>query len=56
MTPNEFFEQMKMIADRCGDDKEALHYSMDRLMCILLRELGYEKGVEFFEDTPKWYA
>lgn len=56
MTPEEFLEQMKMIADRCSDDKEDLHKSMDRLMCMLLRELGYENGVEFFENAPKWYS
>jgi hypothetical protein len=56
MTPEEFFEQMKMVSDRCGDDKEDSHKCMDRLMCLVLRELGYEKGVEFFENAPKWYA
>lgn len=56
MTPDEFFNQMQMIYDRCKYDTEAMHYSMDRLMCIVLRELGYEKGVEFFENAPKWYA
>jgi len=47
---------MKMIVDRCGDDKEDLHKGMDRLMCMLLSELGYTDGVEVFENTPKWYS
>ena len=56
MTPEEFFNEMWMIRARCGNDEELVHGEMDDLMCHLLRELGYEKGVEIFEDTPKWYA
>jgi hypothetical protein len=56
MTPEEFLEQMKVIVGRHDYDKEDIHRCMDRLMCMLLRELGYEEGVEFFENTPKWYA
>ena len=37
-------------------DKEGRHQDADRLMCIVLRKLGYGKGVEIFENADKWYA
>lgn len=56
MTPERFYNEMKIISKAYKDDKEAVHMYMDDFMCDLLRELGYEKGVEVFENTPKWYA
>lgn len=32
------------------------HISMDYLMCTVLRELGYDEGVDIFMNTEKWYA
>lgn len=29
---------------------------MDDYICEVLRALGYEEGVEIFENTPKWYS
>ena len=54
ITPQEFYERMKDLAD--GRDREAVHGSMDDLMCEALRSLGYSDGIDVFEDTPKWYA
>lgn len=63
ITPEEFAECMQRLQDRLNDPKESLHYdkelthmSMDDLMCETLRELGYEKGIDIFEETEKWYA
>ena len=60
MTPEEFKKEMLYAQNiRRTDgrfDQEYAHRYMDRLMCDLLRELGYGEGVEIFEDTPKWYA
>lgn len=61
MTPEEFKNEMAdiveyhMKGDRCWD-RENVHRNMDRLMCDLLRELGYGEGVDVFELAPKWYA
>ena len=38
------------------NDKEDRHRVMDRLMCDLLRKLGYGDGIDVFEKTSKWYA
>ena len=44
-----------MIELRTGDE-EGDHGAMDDLMGKQLRELGYGKGVDIFNDTDKWYA
>lgn len=53
MTPEEFAEKMKALI---SGDLECQHCDMDDLMCQLLRSLGYEKGVEIFEEADKWYS
>ena len=40
-------------SDMTEDDK---HVAMDQLMCDTLRSLGFETGVEIFENTYKWYS
>lgn len=54
MTPEEFYKQMLMIAEL--DDVEKRHDEMDALMASTLESLGYEKGIEIFRNTYKWYA
>ena len=51
-----FAEDMRENAERYADDEEIAHSIADGIMCDLLRELGYGKGVDIFEDMPKWYA
>lgn len=53
MSPQEFAEEMRatFVGDTEGD-----HSAADKLMCALLRELGYGEGVEIFERAAKWYA
>ena len=29
---------------------------MDGIMCETLEKLGFAKGVEIFNEAPKWYA
>lgn len=53
MTPNEFKEEMKLIANE-GDIGNG-HVEMDSLMCDLLIALGYGEGVEIFNSVEKWY-
>lgn len=54
MTPQEFKERMEHIAT-VGDIEEG-HAEADRLMCELLRELGYKDGVVVYDAMNKWYA
>lgn len=56
MTPNEFYDEMSEIKRIYGGDQEMVHVYMDECMCELLRNLGYGKGIEVFENTAKWYA
>lgn len=59
MKPDEFERKMLEIKDKYYEaetDEELCHEKMDELICALLRKLGYGKGVDIFEDTPKWYA
>lgn len=56
ITPDEFRDAMIDISNRLGDDVEVVHASMDALMCDVLKSLGYEKGVDVFVGTYKWYA
>lgn len=54
MSPKEFAEAMRQIDQDC--DVEIGHSRADDLMCAILRELGYEEGVNVFDEMVKWYA
>ena len=56
MTPEEFANEMRGVCECWSKNTEFKHAAMDRIMCDLLRQLGYEEGVDIFEDTRKWYA
>lgn len=57
MKPETFADKMKAIIEDGKNeivfDAEAVHCRMDDLMCEVLVELGYEKGIRIFEETPK---
>lgn len=64
-SPKIFARKMGEIADMldkgedaCGRiiDQEDAHRMADKLMCDVLRHLGFGAGVEIFENMPKWYA
>lgn len=55
MTPEEFWFKMCTL-NTIYDNEEDIHIAMDKLICDLLCELGYKKGVEVFKRTPKWYS
>lgn len=55
MTPEKFKQRMAEFFKE-GYDKEGAHGNADDLMCKVLRELGYEEGVEIFETADKWYS
>lgn len=54
-TSEEFEAEMQIISDQ-NMDPELTHMAMDKLMCDILKELGYDKGVEIFEWTTKYYS
>lgn len=62
MTPEDFAKYMKKHSQTLwppnigGIDRETSHRRMDALMCRVLEDLGYGKGVKVFKETPKWYA
>ena len=58
MTPEEFAKAMKKASDNLNDptgnsyyDEEDAHLEMDGIMTDLLRQLGYEEGIDIFENT-----
>jgi len=51
-----YVEKLVSIKKYSGLDIETAHIEADALLCILLRELGYEDVVEAWERIPKWYA
>jgi hypothetical protein len=54
--PEEFLEKMRGIFPAKGYDEENSHGMADNLMCEVLIELGYEKGIEVFKQADKWYS
>lgn len=54
LTPEEFEKIMKTYSELSS--KADRHELADKLVCDLLRALGYEDGVEIFEKMEKWYA
>ena len=57
ITAAEFERRMREInKDRIrNQDEEKSHLEADRLMCEVLKSLGYEVGVRVFEGMPRWY-
>lgn len=39
-----------------GGDTEEAHWDADRLLCEILRELGYGEVVDEYDKIHKWYA
>lgn len=47
---------MMRTIDESEKNEEEAHIRADELLCETLRQLGYEKGVEVFENMGKWYS
>lgn len=52
MSPEEFFKKMKEIAEK---NAPLDHMYADDLLCETLKELGYGKGIQVFEEMLRWY-
>ena len=59
-TPDEFAQTMRdiFVKDEYGyyKDKEKAHYEADKLIIMLLNELGYSEGAWVFDEADKWYS
>ena len=55
-TPRNVFHGKMLDIFLAARDPEGQHDEMDKLMCELLRELGYGDGVDVFERQEKWYS
>jgi len=44
------------IDNAIGDDTEHAHPELDRVLCWLLNELGFEDVVSLYEDQPRWFS
>ena len=59
VTPKEFAKRMNEILQRNESDrpdKEVDHSEADRLLCEVLKEQGFERGVKLFRKLDIWYA
>ena len=63
MTPEEFYNKMVEIYNDDPNTKDKYNFSIckaheqaDYLMGNLLISLGYEKGIDVFDNALKWYA
>lgn len=56
ITPVEFLNEMNKIARESGLDEEVAHSRMDALMCRVLAEQGFGKGVSVFDQQLKHYV
>ena len=59
-TPEEFYEHMLKIKNMYSigenQDTEMLHIKFDEYICDVLKSYGFNKGVEVFKNTEKWYS
>ena len=56
LLPEQAIDVMKNVIDSFHDDREALHIEMDKVLLSILYQNGYDKVIEMFINTPKWYA
>lgn len=54
ITDNELW--LQLITVRAAHDPEAVHILADRLLVKTLRQLGFSKAMDVYDDMEKWYA
>lgn len=54
ITPAEFERRMKELSEK--ETTEWFHIQADKLMCEVLRQFGYDAGIDIFEGTGRWYS
>lgn len=56
LTPEQFKEKVIVLLDDDNYCPEVLHRGVDGLMTDLLKQMGYEEGVQLFLDADIWYS
>jgi len=56
MAPNEFTKEVKLLVEEYGEDNEKFHGELDDLAFNLLRDLGYDEGLEIASHISLWYS
>ena len=55
ITPEEFKNRMISLSSNEYNEEDE-HIDADNLMCDILKEFGYEEGVNVFYKMDKWYS
>ena len=55
MTHDDFAERMQAVVDECGKDPERAHSDLDDVMEEVLRDMGFDRGMDIFDKQTKWY-
>lgn len=50
-----YLNKMK-IAEKNNYDVEAAHVEADRILCDLLKELGYIEIIKSYENVERWHS
>lgn len=56
ISKSDFAERMKKISEDKNLGNEDQHIKADKLMCRVLRQSGYGKGIEIYNQLNKFYA
>lgn len=60
LSPLEFENLMSEISDLekrfKGLETDSAHMFSDRILCAVLKSLGYDGGVQIFIEMDKWYG
>jgi len=56
MNKEKYKNKLKEIIKIGEYDPEEAHFRADKVLCEILKELGYGDIVELWEEVPKWYA
>ena len=56
MKEQELLDKLKEINKKHNRDPETTHYAADKLLVKALRDIGYERAMDYYELMEKWYA
>jgi hypothetical protein len=56
MTQDEALEKMREIVEGTHDDPESTHPDLDDVLCAVLRSLGYDKLIDYYEAQERWFS
>jgi hypothetical protein len=55
ISPSEAYTEMINLWNR-RDSPELVHLDADKLLCNILKNLGYQNAVIIYESLEKWYG